>query len=135
VKLMLSVVAPCFNEAKNLRELVERLNQTFQRKQIAGEIVLVNDGSRDTTGSVIDELARLNPNVVGVHHPVNRGIEAAWRSGLQAARGVYVCFIDADLQHLPEDVYRLLREIQLSNADLQGTAWRQLKNSRYILSK
>jgi phenylacetate-CoA ligase len=87
---------------------------------------------------VIDELARRNPNVVGVHHPVNRGIEAAWRSGLQAARGVYVCFIDADLQHLPEDVYRLLREIQLSNADLvQGyrSSVGRLKNSRYILSK
>jgi phenylacetate-CoA ligase len=138
VKLQLSVVAPCFNEAQNLRELVERLNQTFQRKRIAGEIVLVNDGSRDATGSVIDELARLNPNVVPVHHPVNRGIEAAWRSGLQAASGVYVCFIDADLQHLPEDVYRLLREIQLSNADLvQGyrSSVGRLKNSRYILSK
>jgi phenylacetate-CoA ligase len=138
VKLLLSVVAPCYNEAQNLPELVERLNRTFQRKHISGEIMLVNDGSRDATGSVIDELARRNPNVVGVHHPVNRGIEAAWRSGLQAARGVYVCFIDADLQHLPEDVYRLLREIQLSNADLvQGyrSSVGRLKNSRYILSK
>ena len=138
MKLLLSVVAPCFNEAQNLRELVERLNRTFQRKSIVGEIVLVNDGSRDTTGSVIDELASRNSNVVAVHHPVNRGIEAAWRSGLQTARGVYVCFIDADLQHLPEDVYRLLREIQLSNADLvQGyrSSVGRLKNSRYILSK
>jgi phenylacetate-CoA ligase len=134
----LSVVAPCFNEAQNLPELVARLNQTFQRKNIPGEIVLVNDGSRDDTGAVIDELARENPNVVGVHHPVNRGIEAAWRSGLQAARGVYVCFIDADLQHLPEDVYRLLREIQLSRADLvQGyrSSVGRLRDSRFILSK
>jgi phenylacetate-CoA ligase len=138
VKLLLSVVAPCFNEAQNLPELVDRLTRTFQRKDIAGEIVLVNDGSRDATGSVIDELARQNPRVVPVHHATNRGIEAAWRSGLQAARGVYVCFIDADLQHLPEDVYRLLREIQLSNADLvQGyrSSVGRLKNSRFILSK
>ena len=138
VKLLLSVVAPCFNEAQNLPELVERLNRTYQRKGILGEIVLVNDGSHDSTGKVIDELAQRNPNVVAVHHSVNRGIEAAWRSGLQAARGVYVCFIDADLQHLPEDVYRLLREIQLSNADLvQGyrSSVGRLRNSRYILSK
>ena len=138
MKLLLSVVAPCFNEAQNLRELVERLNRTFQRKHIEGEIVLVNDGSHDTTGDVIDELARQNSNVVEVHHPVNRGIEAAWRSGMQAAGGVYVCFIDADLQHLPEDVYRLLREVQLSNADLvQGyrSSVGRLRNSRYILSK
>ena len=117
---------------------MERLNRTFQRKGIAGEIVLVNDGSRDDTGAVIDELARQYPNVVAIHHPVNRGIEAGWRSGLQAARGIYVCFIDADLQHLPEDVYRLLREIQLSHVDLvQGyrSSVGRLKDSRYILSK
>jgi phenylacetate-CoA ligase len=138
MKPQLSVVAPCFNEAQNLPELVARLNQTFQRKNIAGEIVLVNDGSRDDTGAVIDQLARENPNLVGVHHRVNRGIEAAWRSGLQAAGGVYVCFIDADLQHLPEDVYRLLREIQLSRADLvQGyrSSVGRLRDSRFILSK
>jgi phenylacetate-CoA ligase len=138
VKPLLSVVAPCFNEAQNLAELTERLNRTFERKGIAGEIVLVNDGSRDATGSVIDELARQWPNVVPVHHPVNRGIEAAWRSGLQAARGVYVCFIDADLQHHPEDVYRLLREIRHSHVDLvQGyrSSVGRLKDSRYILSK
>ena len=138
MKLLLSVVAPCFNEAQNLAELTERLNRTFTRKGIAGEIILVNDGSVDDTGAVIDALARQYPNVVAIHHAVNRGIEAGWRSGLQAAQGIYVCFIDADLQHLPEDVYRLLREIQHSHVDLvQGyrSSVGRLKDSRYILSK
>ncbi len=138
MRRLLSVVAPCFNEAQNLRELTERLNRTFERKGIDGEIILVNDGSRDDTGAVIDALAREHANVVAIHHPVNRGIEAGWRSGLQAAQGIYVCFIDADLQHLPEDVHRLLREIQHSHVDLvQGyrSAVGRLKNSRYILSK
>ena len=138
MRRQLSVVAPCFNEALNLPELVERLNRTFERKRIDGEIVLVNDGSRDDTGAVVDALAREHANVVAVHHEVNRGIEAGWRSGLQAARGIYVCFIDADLQHLPEDVYRLLREIQHSHVDLvQGyrSSVGRLRNSRYILSK
>jgi len=138
VSRLLSVVAPCFNEALNLPELVERLNRTFERKRIDGEIVLVNDGSRDDTGAVIDALARQHANVVAVHHETNRGIEAGWRSGLQAAQGIYVCFIDADLQHLPEDVPRLLREIQYSHADLvQGyrSTVGRLRDSRYILSK
>lgn len=138
MKPLLSVVAPCFNEALNLPELVERLTHTFENKKIAGQIILVNDGSRDDTGAVIDALARKHAEVVAVHHPVNRGIEAAWRSGLQAAEGIYVCFIDADLQHLPEDVYRLLREIQLSGADLvQGyrSSVGRLRDSRYLLSK
>jgi phenylacetate-CoA ligase len=133
-----SVVAPCYNEARNLPELVQRLDTTFRKRGLEGEIVLVNDGSRDDTGAVIDRLAAENPRVVPVHHPKNRGIEAGWNSGLAAARGEYACLIDADLQYLPEDVWRLYRELRLTHADLvQGTRSTvgRLRDSRYILSK
>jgi phenylacetate-coenzyme A ligase PaaK-like adenylate-forming protein len=133
-----SVVAPCFNEAGNVPELVERLQRLFDRKGLTGEIVLVDDGSRDDTGAVIDRLAARHPNVVAVHHDKNRGIEAAWNSGVAAASGEYVCFIDADLQYLPEDVWRLYREIRWSHADLvQGyrSSVGRLRDSRYVLSK
>jgi phenylacetate-CoA ligase len=134
----LTVVAPCYNEAANLGELVLRLQKVFERNRLAGEIVLVDDGSEDDTGAVIAALARANANVVGVRHDTNRGIEAGWRSGLQRAQGEYVCFIDADLQNLPEDVWRLYREIQHSHADLvQGcrSTIGRLKDSRYLLSR
>lgn len=134
----LSVVAPCYNEARNLCELVLRLNKVFAHKGLAGQIVLVNDGSGDDTGAVIDRLAAESANLVGVHHATNRGIEAGWRSGLEAAKGEYVCFIDADLQNLPEDVWRLYREIRHSHADLvQGcrSTIGRLKDGRYILSR
>ena len=134
----LSVVAPCFNEARNLPELVERLARVFEKKGLAGEIVLVNDGSHDETGAVVDALAGRHPAVVAVHHPANRGIAAAWASGLAAASGEYVCLIDADLQNLPEDVWRLYREIRLSHSDLvQGyrSSVGRLKDSRFVLSK
>jgi phenylacetate-CoA ligase len=134
----LSVVAPCYNEAKNLPELVERLLRVFDKKQIEGEVVLVNDGSRDDTGAVIDALAARHENVIAVHHPENRGIPAGWSSGVAAAKGEYVCLIDADLQNLPEDVWRLYREIRLTHADLvQGyrSTVGRLKDSRFLLSK
>ena len=136
--VQLSVVAPCFNEAGNLPELVRRLRAVFERRGIAGEIVLVNDGSRDDTRSVIDALATQHPEVVVVHHPSNRGIAAAWESGLEHARGEHVCFIDADLQYLPEDVWRLWRELQLTSADVvQGyrSSIGRLRDSRFLLSK
>ncbi len=134
----LTVVAPCFNEAGNLPELVKRLRAVFERRGIRGEIVLVNDGSLDDTGRVIDDLAARHPDVVAVHHPQNRGITAGWESGVERARGEFVCFIDADLQYLPEDVWRLWREIQASHADLvQGyrSSIGRLRDSRFALSK
>jgi phenylacetate-CoA ligase len=135
----LSVVVPCFNEAKNLPELAERLSRLFERKAIDGEVVLVDDGSADDTAAVIRRLAESHPGVVrGVFHEANHGIPAAWSSGTAAARGRYVCFMDADLQNLPEDVARLHREICWSHADLvQGyrSSVGRLKDSRYLLSK
>jgi phenylacetate-CoA ligase len=137
--LELSVVVPCFNEAKNLPELAQRLDRVFRRKGLRAEAVLVDDGSRDETPEVIRDLAARYPEVVrGVFHGRNQGIEAAWASGVAQARGRYVCFMDADLQNLPEDVFRLYREIAWSHADLvQGyrSTVGRLRDSRYLLSK
>ena len=134
----LSVIAPCYNEEGNLRELVNRLRSAFQTKDIAGEVVLVDDGSKDGTGGLIDELAREHANVVAVHHATNLGMVAGWRSGLAASHGDIVCLIDADLQNLPEDVCRLYRELRVSGADVvQGfrSSIGRLRDSRYFLSK
>jgi phenylacetate-CoA ligase len=116
---VLSIIAPCFNEADNLRELVARSLRVLDDNEIPGEILLVDDGSRDQTGAVIRELsAKFAPRVRGVAHDENLGIEASWRSGLNASRGQYACFLDADLQNQPEDAARLFREIRASNADV-----------------
>lgn len=138
MKYDLSVVAPCYNEAGNIPELVSRLLAAFERKNINGQIVLVNDASTDNTGVVIDRFAEQHQQVKGVHHPSNRGIEGGWASGASASEGRYVCFMDADLQNLPEDVPRLYREILQSRADVvQGTRSTigRLKDSRFTLSK
>ena len=137
-KVELSVLAPCYNEAKNLPELVSRLLKVFDRKSINGEVVLVDDASTDDTREVMQRLANENPRVSLVFHNKNKGIARAWRSGLKVAKGEFVCLIDADLQNLPEDVWRLYREITFSNADMvQGyrSAIGRLRDSRYILSR
>jgi len=134
----ISVVAPCYNEMENARVLTERLRQVFAKRNLHGEVVLVNDGSRDETGAVIDALAAEYDNVVAVHHPTNRGIAGAWQTGVDTSRGKYVCLIDADLQYLPEEVWRLYREIEASRADMvQGfrSTIERLRDSRYLYSK
>ena len=134
----LSVVVPCYNEAGNLPELVARLRSVFEKRKVRGEIVLVNDGSRDDTGNVIDALAKTHPEVVPVHHEKNRGLAAGWDSGVAKATGTYVCLIDADLQYQPEDVARLHRELLHTRVDMvqgyRSSIGRQ-RDSRYHLSK
>ena len=120
----LSVIIPCFNEEKNLALLVNRTNQAVGGERIPGEIVLVNDGSRDATGAMIDSLSKQFQNVRAVHHPVNRGIVEGWRSGLAASSGEWVLTTDADLQYAPEDIPRLYRAMESGSWDLvQG--WRE----------
>ena len=98
----LSVLVPAFNEEGNLPELVERTERVFDRRGIVGEIILVNDGSSDGTAADVDRLTATDPRVIGVHHPTNQGMAAAWKTGLLRASGRYVLTIDADLQYQPE---------------------------------
>src|SRR5690349_16525186 len=132
-----SVIAPCYNESQNVVALYERLKKTFDVKGIRGQIIFVNDASTDNTGELIEGLRQKDPNVKTVHHPTNRGIAGGWKSGVNAADGTYVCFIDADLQNLPEDVARLYQEIQFSKVDVVS-GWRShvnlKKDLRYYVS-
>ncbi len=134
----LTVIAPCYNEAKNIPELVQRALAVFDRKNIRGEMILVNDGSTDNSREVMEQLADTHAGLRVVHHPVNQGITAAWRTGLSHARGDYACLIDADLQYQPEDIQRLYYEIKFSRADLvQGwrSAVKRPNDPRYYYSR
>ena len=106
-----SVIVPCRNEAETVIELAERVDRLFITRAMAGELVLVDDGSTDHTGQLIDGLAARFPFVRAVHHPRSRGIAAAWESGLAVASGRYVVVMDADLEYLPEAIHRLYRHL------------------------
>jgi len=119
----LSVLVPCLNEAANLPELVDRLEKTFERGDVNGEVVLVDDGSTDDTWRVMQDVAATRPGVVPVRHEGNRGLAEAWRTALDRSSGRLVCLIDADLQYQPEDILRLLWTYRETNTDVvQG--WR-----------
>ena len=121
--LDLSVVVPCFNEEANVGALAERLFESTDEARLATEVVFADDGSTDGTWAAIERCRQeWGGRVVGVRHEQNAGIAAAWRSGLQAASGRYACFLDADLQHPPEEVVTLYRRLLESRADIaQGT--------------
>src|SRR5439155_11087637 len=97
------------------------------------------DGSTDGTWAAIEDLReQWSDRVVAVKHKRNSGIAAAWRSGIDAAKGRYVCFLDADLQHPPEEVVTLYRRLLQSRADMvQGTrsSIERLRDSRMVFSR
>ena len=94
----LSVVLPAHNEHENLRAVVERAETVLPELVRDYQLVIVDDGSRDGTTELADELAGANPRVTVVHHPVNRGYGAALTSGFAAATGDYIMFMDSDRQ-------------------------------------
>jgi phenylacetate-CoA ligase len=137
-KFDLTVVVPCFNEELNLSELTDRMLRVFDAGKVKAELLLVDDGSTDSTARVIRELMQRDERVIGLFHPANKGMAAAWRTGVDAARGVHVAVIDADLQYQPEDVLRLRRTLMDHSVDVvQG--WRSSvgreKGRRYYLSR
>jgi glycosyltransferase involved in cell wall biosynthesis len=95
----LSCVMPAYNEGKNLGTLVPQVLQTLQALGSHVEIVLVNDGSRDNTAQVIEQLCLAHPEVVGISLSRNFGKEPALMAGIDAARGEVVVLMDSDGQH------------------------------------
>ena len=106
----LSIVTPMHNEEECIREFHDRVSATLVELGVTHEIVLVNDGSTDSTGPTLREICEKDPAVVGVFLARNRGQCTALFAGLQQSRGKYVVIMDGDLQHLPEEIPLLYQE-------------------------
>jgi glycosyltransferase involved in cell wall biosynthesis len=100
----LSIVFPAFNEERNVRRTVESCRAVADRVAQSWEIIVVNDGSGDGTGALIDALAREFPQVVAVHHAENQGYGAALKSGIVRARHEFIFFSDSDGQFDLDDL-------------------------------
>ncbi len=109
----ISIVLPAYNEEKMIERAVQVLNTLFEKEKMNGEILFVDDGSKDQTWIVIEKMAREQSNVVGIHFSRNFGKEAAIYAGLAHAKGDCVVVMDCDLQHPPEmipQMYKLWQE-------------------------
>jgi glycosyltransferase involved in cell wall biosynthesis len=113
----LSYFFPAHNEEANLAGLVEEALDSLPAIAETFEIIAVNDGSRDRTQVIADELTARHPGVVrAVHHKTNLGYGAALRSGFGAARYELVAFTDGDRQFRVEDIGRLTERLSAADA-------------------
>jgi glycosyltransferase involved in cell wall biosynthesis len=112
----ISVFFPAYNEESNIRNTASAANAALSTWFNDYEILIIDDGSKDNTPRIIDELARSNSHIRAIHHPVNKGYGAALRTGFSSASKELVFFSDGDGQF---DISEIKKFIPLINdADL-----------------
>jgi dolichol-phosphate mannosyltransferase len=92
----LTIVVPGFNEEERLARTVAGVLDAAQTRLDAFEIIIVNDGSRDGTGKIADELATRHPQISVIHHSTNHGVGAAYRNALMKAHYPFITLIPGD---------------------------------------
>jgi dolichol-phosphate mannosyltransferase len=117
-KQLLSMVLPAYNEEEVLPQTYARFSAEcpkFAELGLDYEIIFVNDGSRDRTAVILDELAASDPHIRAVHLTRNFGHQAAISAGLTIARGDVVAIMDCDLQDPPEVLPQFIKQWRAGN--------------------
>ena len=96
--MKLSILIPAYNENLNIETVVKKTAALLSEFNMSNdaELILINDGSTDGTGPIMDKMSASYTNVRALHHSKNRGLGAALKTGMAAAQGAYVTFIPAD---------------------------------------
>ena len=114
----LSVVLPAWNEAANIHATIEAVVATLSAIAPNFEVIIVDDGSADATGSIADTLAAEDARVRVIHHPTNQGYGAAVISGFDAAAKELLFFMDSDGQFDIKDIAHLIIPFEQGEADV-----------------
>ncbi|MBN2600579.1 MAG: glycosyltransferase family 2 protein, partial [Candidatus Marinimicrobia bacterium] len=128
---LISVVVPVYNEVDSLREMCGNIQTALKKSAYDFEIILVDDGSRDGSYPVEQELAAKNPEISLIRFNRNLGKAAALNEGFAVAKGDFVATIDADLQDDPEAIPQMADFIKGSDFDLIS-GWKQDRKDRFI---
>jgi glycosyltransferase involved in cell wall biosynthesis len=131
--LDLSIVVPLFNEEDSVRPMHAAIVKAVEPLGVTFEIVFVDDGSRDATVRVVDEIARSDPRVVLVKFRRNYGQTPAMAAGIAQSSGEVIVTMDGDLQNDPADIGNLLQKIDAGYDIVVG--WRYERQDKLISRK
>jgi dolichol-phosphate mannosyltransferase len=134
----ISLVIPCYNEEETLRAFFQAAQAALEPLQIPCEIIVTDDGSADSSWSVLKDCARRDPRIRAQRLDANYGQSAALWAGIKAARGRYIITMDSDLQNDPRDVPAFLEALKSYDcvcgtrvaARSQGDSWVRIASSR-----
>ena len=114
----ISVVVPLFNEEESLPELCAWIDKVMQKNNFTYEVLLIDDGSKDKSWEVVEQISSNNTNIKGIKFRRNYGKSAALNVGFAKAKGDVVITMDADLQDSPEEIPTLYNKIAIEGFDL-----------------
>ena len=109
--LDISIVVPLYNEEESLNELVEWIDNVCNHNNYSYEVIMIDDGSKDKSWSIVEELSKKHTGVRGIKFRRNYGKSAALNVGFQATKGNVVITMDADLQDSPDEIPELYKMI------------------------
>lgn len=115
---LVSVLVPANDEAENLPEFMRQAADVFASAPGKYEVIVIDDGSTDSTPSVLAQLEQQYPFLHSVRHRTRRGIADALRTGYLHSRGDVLVFYPADLQFKPEDIPKLVDPILAGDFDM-----------------
>ena len=127
---MISLVIPVYNEEENLHILMERIRPVMQGMSRPHEIIFIDDGSRDSSLSILKGFAS-EPEVKVVELVRNYGQHAAILAGFSVVTGDIIITLDADLQNPPEEIPKLVKEMEVGSYDVVGTIRKGRKDSMF----
>ena len=108
--MKLSIIIPVFNEEKTISEILKRVSET-KISGVEKQIIVINDGSTDSTASKIHNFLVKHPDIKIINHTKNQGKGAAVRTGIKNATGDYIIIQDADLEYSPKDIEKLIKPV------------------------
>jgi len=132
-KIEISIVVPIYNEEENVALLHESISNVMEKMNKRYEIIMVDDGSSDTTLTVLKQRQKNDPYLKVIKFRGNFGQSAAMAAGFEAAQGKYVVAMDGDLQNDPEDIPMLLNKLEEGYDVVSG--WRKNRKDKLILRK
>ncbi len=127
-----SVVVPMFNEEANVRAVLARFVESLSRQRRSFELIAVNDGSRDRTGALLDELAAAEPRWLQSTSPATTGRRPRWPASGPPARPVIVP-LDGDGQNEPDEVQRLVDKLEEGYDVVSG--WRRDRKDSWLRTR
>lgn len=126
-QVKVSIVVPVFNEDESIPELHQWIKQVVEKNKLSYEVLFVDDGSKDNSWKVIQDLAKRDSNVQGLKFNRNYGKSAALQTGFDHAVGEIVITMDADLQDSPDEVPDLIKMIEKEGYDLVS-GWKKKRH-------